>query len=128
MTRRMNGLDAYGAAEIGTAAFADQTITIRLLDVDAAKLKEAIGGTGGALASIALGLVNYAPKAALDAARPIVTSEAKNYGITMDMSISNKPAPEKRALSEFWPGLLVGGALGGGALLIWKLIGRLLGR
>ena len=32
-----------------------------------------------------------------------------------------------RGKSEFWGGLAVGAVVGGGALAIWKLVGRLLG-
>ena len=120
----MDGLALFGA-EVGGSGLADQYITIRVRDIDKDKLKE----KAGALAASALSLVDVAPKAALDAARPFIESAAKNYGVDAEVTISNVP-PSKggRAISEFWPGLFVGGAVGASALVIVKIIGRIVAK
>jgi hypothetical protein len=122
-----SGFDSYGLIG-GGAGLADQVIAVRVLDIDADKLKEAVGGMSGSAAALALSLVDKAPKAALDAAKPLIVSKAKDYGVTLEIGVSNKPASEPRALSEFWPGLAAGGVIGFSVFGIVKLIGRLLGR
>lgn len=122
----MDGLELLGATE----ALSSQYITLRIKSIDAQTLKYKLGGAAGNLAPAALLMVSAGPQMALDVAAPFIRSEMKNYGIDADVTISNVP-PTKggpRAISEFWPGLLVGGALGGSCLLIAKLIARLFAR
>ena len=116
-----DGLLLLGAS----TGLADQYITIRVTDVDRDRLKE----KAGALAASALPLLDIAPKAALDAVRPVIESAIKDYGIGAEITVSNVP-PSKggRALSEFWPGLVVGGVVGVSALTIGKLFGALLAK
>jgi hypothetical protein len=117
----LEGLNLLGAS----TGLADQYITLRVTDIDKDRLREKAGG----LAAATLPLLDVAPKAALDAARPFIESAAKGYGVGVEVTVSNVP-PSKggRAISEFWPGLFVGGALGAGALVIAKLVGALVAR
>lgn len=120
---RDSGYDVLGAED----ALANQYIVVRIKRIDRAKLAAAIGGSKGQLASSAMQVVNTAPKAILDAALPIAKTQALNYGIDADVSVSSVPPNmQKRAFSEFWPGLGVGIVLGGFSLAIVKLIGKML--
>jgi len=121
----VDGLDLLGAAD----ALADQYITFRIRRIDREKLRNKVGGSKGTLASSAMSFVDVAPKAALDAAIPLVVGQAKGYGVELEAGVSNVP-PSKggRAISEFWPALAIGLGLGGGSLVIWKSIARLFGR
>ena len=121
----MNGFDLLGAAD----AFSDQYITVRVKSIDREKLKRAIGGSKGAIASSALSIVDSAPKAVLDIVKPVVVNKARDYGIDAEVVVSNVP-PSKggRAFSEFWPGLATGIGIGAMSLLIWKGVARLVGR
>ena len=120
-----SGLSLLGADE----ALANQYITIRVKNLDSDKLKLALGGSKGLAASSALSFVDLAPKAALDAAIPILKTQAANYGFDLDVNVSNVP-PSKggRALSEFWPGVTAGIVVGGCSLILWKILLRLAGR
>ena len=122
----MDGLDLLGAAD----AFSGQYITFRIKSIDRDRLRDALGGKVGAIASGALSVVDSSPKAVLDIASPLIKNEAKNYGVDTDIIVSNVP-PTKggpRALSEFWPGIIAGTILGASGLLIYKGIQRLLER
>ena len=120
-----SGLSLLGA----DTALADQYITFRVKSLDSAKLKLALGGSSGLIASSALPFVDLAPKAALDVAVPLIKKTAAGYGADLEIVVSNVP-PSKggRALSEFWPGITAGIVVGGSTLLIMKLLMRLAGR
>jgi hypothetical protein len=121
----MEGLALLGAAD----ALSDQYITIRVKRIDRDKLKQKLGGTPGSAAGAALSFVDMAPKAALDLALPLVRNEASKYGVEVETVVSNVP-PTKggRAISEFFPGLLMGTVLGASGYMIVKLVQRLIGR
>ena len=104
-------------------ALKGQTVVARIRSVDAAKLKSAIGKYGGAI-DLALDFADWQPKATVDAAIPFIRKQLADIGIDATISAG---APTTRGPSEFWGGLVVGGALGGGALAIWKLAGQLVG-
>lgn len=120
----MEGLNLLGAE------LASQFITLRIKHIDREKLKQKLGGASGTLAQGALTLVDMEAKAALDMVVPVVRSKLKNdYGVDADIVVSNVPPSQGgRALSEFWPGLLVGGAVGVSGFAIWNLVRRLVGR
>src|SRR6185369_14593101 len=120
----MEGFDLLGAVE----ALSTQYITLRVKSIDAEKLKAKLGGSSGQLASFGLSLVDRAPKAALDVAMPFVKKEALDYGVDLEVQMGNAPLAKQRAMSEFWPGLVAGTVLGGSALVISKLIMKLVGR
>lgn len=120
----MDGLDLLGAVD----ALADQYITLRVKHIDSVKLRNKLGGSKGTLAEGALHFVDAAPKAALDLVLPFAVNKAKDYGVELEAAITDKPAKGKRAVSEFWFGLGVGGVVGGSALLIVKTLGALFGR
>ena len=123
----MNGLDLLGAT---TDAFSSQYITLRIKSIDRDKLREQLGGKVGAIASGALSVVDSSPKAVFDIATPLIKTEAKNYGVDLDVIVANVP-PTKggpRALSEFWPGIIAGTILGASGLLIYKGVQRLMER
>ncbi len=104
-------------------ALRSQAIVMHIDHIDAAVLKSKVGG----LAGLALDLSDVAPKAFLDAALPIAAQQLKQYGIDARLAASDAPTVE-RGKSEFWSGLVVGGALGGGAWAIWKYgLSRLFG-
>lgn len=119
----MDGLDLLGAAD----ALSDQYITFRVKSVDRDKLKEKLGGRTGKLAKAGLTFVDIAPKAALDLVVPIVKNEAKSYGVDTEIVVSNVP-PSKggRAISEFFPGVVVGIGVGASGLLIIKALAGLI--
>jgi hypothetical protein len=122
----VEGLELLGAMD----ALSTQYVTLRVKNVDQQTLANKLGGTSGTFASAGLHLVNAAPRAALDVASPLIKSSLKDYGIDADISITNAP-PVKggpRAFSEFWPGLLIGGVIGGSGLVIAKLVARLFAR
>lgn len=122
----MDGLNLLGA---GSTALANQYITFRVKSVDVERLSSKIGGSAGTLVSASMRFVDMAPKAALDAAIPLALGAIRDYGIDADATVTNvPPAKSGRAISEFFPGLLVGLGLGGGSILIWKLLARLLAR
>jgi hypothetical protein len=118
----MDGLALLGA---DSTSLADQYIVLRILRIDKDRFKEKAGG----LAAAALPLLDTAPKAALDVVRPFIETAASNYGIGAEVTVSNVPPSQGgRAISEFWPGLFVGGALGASVLVIGKLAGKLMAR
>lgn len=119
----MDGLDVLGAID----AFANQLIVIRVKSIDADKLKNKLGGTKGATVSAALPLASLAPKAVFDIALPVALGTMKNYGIEAEATVSNAPLAsfKKRGLSEFFPGLILGGILGGTGFGVVKLVGKL---
>jgi len=123
----MDGLALLGAAD----ALSSQYVTLRIKSIDPATLKYKLGtGAAGTFASAGLHFVDASPQAALDVAAPFIRDELKNYGIDADITITNAP-PVKggpRAISEFWPGLLVGGVIGGSGLLIYKAIAFIFAR
>ena len=118
MARGLHLLGASGDALKG------QTVVARVESVDVAKLKAAIGQYGGAI-DVAIAFADWQPKAAVDAAIPLIRRELANIGIDATIAAG---ASATRGPSEFWGGLVVGGVLGGGALAIWKLVGRLVRR
>jgi hypothetical protein len=118
-----SGYDVLGAED----ALANQYILVRIKRIDQAKLASKLGGSKGQIASSAMTVVNTMPKAALDAALPIAKSKALDYGIDLDVMVSDVPPKMRaRAMSEFWVGLAGGVVLGASGLLIAKLFGRLL--
>lgn len=121
----MRDLDLFGA----DSTLADQYITLRVTKIDKDRLRQKIGGYGGVLASFGVSIADMEPKMAVDAALPLVLNEAKKYGVELEATKSTSPPKgAKRGLSEFWPGLLVGGVLGGGSLALWNGILAPLGR
>jgi hypothetical protein len=116
--QRRSGLRILGAG----SGLASQYVVARINHVDVPTLKAKIGA-GGAFAGLALDLADEAPKALLDIAIPIATKQLREYGIDATITAANA-VPEARGSSEFWLGLVVGGAVGGGALLIWRWILR----
>jgi hypothetical protein len=119
----MDGFDILGAT------LADQYIVLRVKNIDRARLKAKLGGSTGQLASSVVTMVDVSAKAALDAALPVAVSKARDYGIELEAYASNVPPNmSKRSISEFWPGLLLGGVLGGSGLLIATLVGKLFKR
>lgn len=119
-----SGFDCLGAAD----SFANQYFTIRIKNIDYDKLKSAISGSTGSIASGALSLLDASPKAVFDLLAPIVKNVAVGYGVDTEITVSNKPVGKKRAFSEFWPGLIGGLVIGGSALVIVKGIQALLVR
>lgn len=122
----MGALDLFGADSV----LADQYITLRVKNIDKDLLSRSIGGYQGVLASFGVSVANMEPKMAIDALIPIGISQAKKYGIELEATKSTDP-PKKgttRGLSEFWPGLLIGGVLGAGSLTLYKGILAPLGR
>jgi len=116
----VDGLDILGAT------LADQYIVLRVKRIDRDRLKAKLAGSTGSLASSAVTMVDASAAAALDVALPIAVGKAKDYGIELEASHSDVPPKMRsRALSEFWPGLLVGAVLGGSSLAIVKLVGRI---
>ena len=121
----MDGLDLLGA----DAALAKQYVTLRIKNIDPQTLKYKLSGAAGSFASAGLHFVDASPQAALDIAKPFLVDALKSYGIDAEVTVSNAPlAKGERAISEFWPGLAIGGAIGGSALLIGKLIARIFAR
>jgi hypothetical protein len=120
-----SGLDLLGADD----ALASQYITLRVKSLDREKMKLALGGNKGLIASSAMSFVDLSPKAAIDAAVPLLKKEAAKYGADLDVVVSDVP-PSKggRAISEFWPGLVTGTVIGGCSLILVKLFMRLAGR
>lgn len=117
--------DLFGADD----AFADQYITVRVKSIDANKLRGAIGGSTGDIATSALTIVNTAPKAFLDLFAPVAKNKLKDYGFDAEISVSKAPIVKTaRAFSEFWPGLLAGTVLGGMGWLIYKGVAGLVRR
>jgi len=121
----MDGLDLLGVV---STSLASQNINVHVKSIDADKLKSALSGSTGTFAAAGLHFVDAAPKAALDALVPVIKSTAKKYGVDADITVSTAKPPGARAYSEFWPGLLVGGIIGGSGLLIWKLASMLITR
>lgn len=117
MTRGLHILGARGDALKG------QIIVARVDRVDVEKLKVTIGKYGGAI-DFAIDFADWQPKAAVDAAIPFIRKELAKVGIDATITAG---AGATRGYSEFWGGLAVGAVLGGGALAIWKLFGRLVG-
>lgn len=122
MTR---GLHILGAAGDGLRG---QTVTARVESVDVPKFKARLkelapetAGHDGAI-DLAFKIADWKPEAVIDAAIPLIRKELAGLGI--DATITAGAAPT-RGQSEFWGGLAVGGVLGGSALVIVKLIGRL---
>lgn len=116
---------------LGAEGLADQYVTLRVVRIDQAKLREKIGGKSGWLASLGVGIADAVPGAAIDAALPVVVSRLHNdYGVDVEASRTTAPPHAgKHRRSEFWPGLIVGAGVGGGSLLIWKkLIAPLVAR
>ena len=101
-----------------------QSVVARVERVDVAKLKKVIGKHGKEI-DLAFNFADWKPKAAIDVAIPFIRKELANIGIDATI-IAGKDAT--RGPSEFWGGLVVGGALGGSALVIWELVSRLFGR
>lgn len=99
-----------------------QTVVARVDRVDVAKLKEAMGQHGAI--DLALDFADWQPEAAVDAAIPFIRKNLAAIGVEATITAGAVPT---RGPSEFWGGLAVGGVLGGGALAIWKLVGRLVG-
>lgn len=114
----MEGLDLLGAGD----AWADQYITFRVKNIDKAKLQLALGGYKGTVASSAISIVDTAPKAVIDLVSPILKNTAKDYGVDVDITVSNALPAKPRAMSEFWPGLVVGSALLGVGFGLTKLV------
>ena len=119
----MDGFDSLGAAD----ALSNQYIVLRIRSIDREKLKSRLGSKG-ALAGAGLSFVDAAPKAALDAVAPFIPKAAKDYGVDLEVIVTDKSPGAGRSASEFWPGLLMGGVVGGSGLLIVKLIARLFRR
>jgi len=101
-----------------------QSVVARVEHVDAAKLKKMIGKHGEAI-DLALDFADWKPKAAVDAAIPFIRSELAKIGVDAKIIAGDATT---RGPSEFWGGLVVGTALGGSALVIWKLASGLFGR
>ena len=121
----MEGLDLLGAV---STALANERVTFRIKSVDSDKLRSKLAGSTGAFAAAGLHFVDAAPKAALDIAVPVIRDKMREYGVEAEATISSAPAGKQRALSEFFPGLVVGAVLGGASLAIWKLVARIIAR
>lgn len=123
----MDGLHLLGAA---STALADQLITLRIKSVDAEKLKQKLGqGTAASVAPAALKFVDVNPKAALDIALPLGVGAMKNYGIDAEISVAKGTTlPPRRKMSEFFPGLLIGGIIGGTGFGLVTLVAKLFKR
>lgn len=107
-----------------------QLIVLRVLHIDADKLKKAIGveGMKAAGLNVALSVVDSQPKMALDVALPLAKNFLKdNYGVDAEITTSNAPPPA-RSKSEFFGGLVFGvGAstvVFGVGWATWKLLFR----
>lgn len=120
-----SGLDLLGAV---STSLSGQYITLRVKSVDADVLKSKLGGGTGSIAAASLHFVDAAPRAALDTAAPFIVKAAKDYGVDADIQVSNKAPGDKRAISEFWPGLLVGVVIGGSSLVLWKAFAALVNK
>ena len=108
---------------MGADSWSDQYVTLRVMKIDQDKLRQKLGGTTGMLASYGVTVASLAPKMAIDAILPVLVGRVKqDYGVELEATVTDVPPKKgtKRGISEFWPGLLVGGALGGASLLIWK--------
>lgn len=115
-----HGLYILGATGDGLKG---QTVVARIERVDPEKLKRTIGDHGAAI-DLALDFADWQPKAAIDAAIPLIRGELAKIGVDATITAG---AGATRGPSEFWGGLVVGTALGGSALAIWKLLERLVG-
>jgi hypothetical protein len=121
----VNDFDLLGADD----TFADQYITVRVKKIDRDRLRYAIGGSKGDIATSALTIVNTAPKAFLDLFAPVAKNKLTEFGIDADISVSKAPiAKTARAMSEFWPGLLAGTVLGATGWLIYRGVAALVRR
>lgn len=122
----MDGLQLLGAA---SEALADQLITLRVKSIDAEKLKQKLSGTAASVAPAALKFVDISPKAALDIALPLGIGMMKNYGIDAEIAVSKGTTlPKRRAISEFFPGLIIGGIIGGTGFGLVSLVAKLFKR
>ena len=121
------GLYILGAAGDGLKG---QTVVARVESVDVpkfkARLKEMAPETAehGDAIDLAFKFADWKPEATIDAAIPLIRKELARRGIDATITAG---AGATRGPSEFWGGLAVGGVIGGSALAIWKLIGRLIG-
>jgi hypothetical protein len=120
-----SGLDLLGAI---STSLSGQYITFHVNSVNTETLRQKLGGSKGKLATAGLRFVDAAPKAALDIASPYIISTMKDYGIEADVQLANKVPGERRAFSEFWPGLAMGVVVGGSGLLIWKAFAALVSK
>lgn len=120
-----SGLHILGAP--GDALRA-QSVVARVERIDAEKFKKSIHRLSGkqldGAIDLALDFADWKPEATIDAAIPLIRSELSKMGIEATITAG---APATRGKSEFWGGLAVGAVLGGSALAIWKLVGRLIG-
>lgn len=108
---------------MGADNWSDQYITLRVMKIDQDKLRQKLGGMTGSFASFGVSVASLAPKMAIDAGLPpLLGMLKKDYGVELEATVTDVPPKKgaKRGISEFWPGLVVGGAIGGGALVIWK--------
>jgi len=120
------GFDILGVED----SLADQYITLRVRRIDRDKLAQKIGGGAvGKAAKAAIAFADHAPKATLDLAVPFARAEARKYGVDVDVVVSNVPPSQGgRALSEFFPGVVMGFVGGFSVLAIGKGIAWLFGR
>jgi hypothetical protein len=113
------GFDLLGTVDTGLS---HQFITLRIKSLDTEKLKQKLGGSTGGLAAAAMPLVDLAPQGILSMATPYVIKAAKDYGVDLEMNISNAPTKGTKVSSELLPGLAIGVVLGVTSLGIVKLL------
>jgi len=119
----VDGLDILGAT------LADQYIVLRIKGIDRDRLKAKLAGWKGAIASSAVQAVDASAAGALNLGLPIAVNMAKDYGVDLEATFSDVPKNMRsHALSEFWPGLGIGIALGAASLAIVKLVSGLASR
>lgn len=111
------------------ATLADEYIILRIKRIDRDRLKAKLAGSTGALASAGVQMVDASAAAALNVVLPIAVGKAKDYGIELEATFTEVPQKMRsHSLSEFWPGLGIGIALGAASLAIVKLVGGLASR
>lgn len=114
------GLHILGAAGDGLKG---QVVVARVDRVDVEKLKRTVGDHGSAI-DLVFDFADWKPKAAIDAAIPLIRGELAKIGVDATITAGTGAT---RGPSEFWGGLAAGAVLGGSALVIWKLLGWLVG-
>jgi len=106
----LGGLHMLGAIGAGEG-LKNQTITLRVLQVDKDRLKQKLAESGqsAAITPLAMTAVDYAPKALFDMAIPLVRKQILDYGVKAEIQVLDTPqAGSPRPRSEFW----VGGGIG----------------
>jgi hypothetical protein len=114
---------------LGADGLKNQYIVARIKRIDPERAKALAGesATKQALMSVALTATDRIPKAALDIGLPTTANLLKKrYGIEADLFAADAPPGKgERDISEFFPGVVVGGVAVGLVVALWSGIRRL---